>query len=93
MILVTYVNGLLIIYLSIHFVEDKTKSIFLVTKRKVRKAGKLNITYQSLNIKQNSQVTYLDCIYDETMSGEPMAYKTKKKINSRLNYLFRKRYF
>ena len=27
------------------------------------------------------------------MSGEPMAYKTIKKINSRLNYLFRKKYF
>ena len=27
------------------------------------------------------------------MSGEPMAYKTMKKINSRLNYLFRKKHF
>ena len=27
------------------------------------------------------------------MSGEPMAYKTIKKINSRLNYLFRKKDF
>ena len=27
------------------------------------------------------------------MSGEPMAYKTIKKINSRLNYLFRKKHF
>ena len=27
------------------------------------------------------------------MSGEPMAYKNVKKINSRLNYLFRKKYF
>ena len=30
---------------------------------------------------------------DETMSGEPMAWKTVKKINSRLNYLFRKKDF
>ena len=58
--------------LSIHFGEDKTKSILFGTKRKLRKAGKLNITYQDLNIKQNSQVTYLVCILDETMSGEPM---------------------
>ena len=27
------------------------------------------------------------------MSGEPMAYKTIKKINSRLKYLFRKKHF
>ena len=27
------------------------------------------------------------------MSGEPMAYKTIKKINSRVNYLFRKKHF
>ena len=30
---------------------------------------------------------------DETMSVEPMAYKTIKKIKSRLSYLFRKRHF
>ena len=66
--------------LSIHFGEDKTKSIVFGTKRKLRKVGKLNITYQGINIKQNSQVTYLGCILDETMSGEPMAYKTIKKL-------------
>ena len=79
--------------LSIHFGEDKTKSILFGSKRKLRKVGKLNITYQGIDIKQNSQVTYLGCILDETMSGEPMAYKTIKKINSRLNYLFRKKHF
>ena len=79
--------------LSIHFGEDKTKSILFGSKRNFRKVGKLNITYQSIDIKQNFQVTYLGCILDETMSGEPMAYKTIKKINSRLNYLFRKKHF
>ena len=56
--------------LSIHFGEDKTKSILFGSKRKLRKVGKLNITYRGIDIKQNSQVTYLDCILDETMSGE-----------------------
>ena len=79
--------------LSIHFGEDKTKSILFGSKRKLRKVGKLNITYQSIDIKQNFQVTYLGCILDEPLSGEPMAYKTIKKINSRLNYLFRKKHF
>ena len=72
--------------LSIHFGEDKTKSILFGSKRKLRKVGKLNITYQGIDIQQNSQVTYLGCTLDETISGEPMAYKTIKKINSRLNY-------
>ena len=79
--------------LSIHFGEYKTKSILFGTKRKLRKVGKLNTTYQVIDIKQNSQVTYLGCIVDETMSGEPVAYKTIMKINSRLNYLFRKKHF
>ena len=79
--------------LSIFFGEDKTKSILFGSKRKLRKVGKLNITYQGVDIKQNSQVTYLSCILDETMSGEPMTYKTIKKINSRLKYLFRKKHF
>ena len=74
--------------LSIHFGEDKTKSILFGSKRKLRKVGQINITYQGIDIKQNSQVTYLSCILDETM-----AYKTIKKINSRLNYLFRRKHF
>ena len=45
--------------LSIHFGEDKTKSILFGSKRKLRKVGKLNITYQGIDIKQNSQVIIL----------------------------------
>ena len=79
--------------LSINFGEDKTKSILFGSKRKLRQVGKLNITYHGIVIKQNSQVNYLVCILDETMSGAAMAFKTIKKINSRLNYLFRKNHF
>ena len=93
MISVTYVNGSLIKKLSIHFGEHKTKSILFGTKRKLRKVGKLNITYQWINIKQNFQVTYLGCILDEAVPGELMAYKTIKKMNPRRNYLFRKKRF
>ena len=77
--------------LSIHFGEDRTKSILFGSKRKLKKVGKLTITYQGIDIKQNSQATYLGYILDETMSGEPRAYKTIKKIDSRFNYLFRKK--
>ena len=64
--------------LIIHFGEEKNKSILFGTKRKLRKVGKLNITCQGIDIKQNSQVSYFGCILDETMSGEPMPYKTVK---------------
>ena len=72
--------------LSIHFGEDKTKFILFGPKSKLRKVSKLNTTYEGIDIKQNSQITYLGCILDEAMSGEPMAYKTINKINSRFNY-------
>ena len=48
MISVSYVNGSLII---IEFVVDKTKFILFETKRKLRKASKLNIFYQGTDIK------------------------------------------
>ena len=56
--------------LSIHFGEDKTKSILLSSKRKVKKASPLNIQYKDKKIKQYSKVTYLGCILDETLSGD-----------------------
>ena len=63
------------------------------TKHKLRKAGKINITCQGTDIKQNSQVIYLVCILNEALPGKPMAYKAIKKTNYRLNFLFRKNCF
>ena len=57
--------------LSIHFGEDKTKSIFFTSQHKIKTIKKLNIKYQDIEIKQHLQVTYLGCVMDETMSGEP----------------------
>ena len=53
--------------LSIHFGEDKTKSILFASKGRVKNVGQLNIKYKDINIKQHSQVTYLECVSDETM--------------------------
>ena len=61
--------------LSIHPGEDKTKCILFGLKRKLKNAGKLNIMYNGIEIKQYSKVTYLGCLPDETMSGESMALK------------------
>ena len=64
--------------LSIHFGEDKTKSILFSSKRKVKKASPLNMRYKDKKIKQYKQVTYLGCFLDETLSGEPMATRIIK---------------
>ena len=60
------------------------------SKLKLKNAGKLNIMYNGIEIKQYSKVTYLGCLLDETMSGESMALKTIKKINQKLKFLYRK---
>ena len=61
--------------LSIHFGEDKTKSILFASQRKIKTIKKLNIKYQDIEIKLCSQATYLRCVMDKTMFGEPMALK------------------
>ena len=70
--------------LSIHFGEDKTKSILFSTKNRKRKIGTLDIQYGDVQIKQYSKVTYLGCELDENLSGEDMALKVINKIKSRL---------
>ena len=74
---------------SIHFGEDKTKSILFASKRKIKSARKLNVKYKI----QHSQVTYLGCVLDETLCGEPMALKALNKINGKLKFLYRKNEF
>ena len=45
--------------LSIHFGEDKTKSIIFGSKRKLRSLKELDIRRGNVKIKQHSEVTYL----------------------------------
>ena len=79
--------------LSIHFGEDKSKSVLFASKGKIKKVVKLNIIYKNIQIKQHSKVTNLVCILDETMSGESIALKVINKINSRFKFLHRKQIF
>ena len=71
--------------LSIHF-GDKPKSILFATKQRLEQVSPLHINYNDVNIKQYSKVTYLGCIFDESLSGESMALKVINKINGRFNY-------
>ena len=84
--------------LSIHFGEDKTKSILLSSKNKIKKVSPLNIQtlnfqYKGKKVKQYSKVTYLGCTFDETLSGESMATHIINKVNSRLRFLYQQNKF
>ena len=72
--------------LSIHFGDDKTKSIIFGSKRKLNKVRELDIRRGDIKIKQQSKVKYLGCIIDKDLSGESMAIHALGKINSRLKF-------
>ena len=76
--------------LSIHFGDDKTKSILSLPKTKKQENWNIEIKYGNINIKQCSKVTYLGCELDENLSGEAMTLEVINKINSRLRFLYRK---
>ena len=79
--------------LSIHFGEDKTKSILLGSKHKIKKSKPLNIQYNGITMKQYSKVTYSGCFFDETLSGESMTIHVINKISSRLRVLYHQKRF
>ena len=70
--------------LGIHFGEDKTKCLLFGTKKRLKKDKNLNISYGTVHINQYHTVSYLGCVLDENLSGEPMALHVIKKINTRL---------
>ena len=59
-------------------------------KLKLKSAGKLNIMYNGIELKQYAKVTYLGCLVDETMSGESMVLKTIQKINQKFSFYIEK---
>ena len=79
--------------LSIHFGEDKTKSILFSSKRNLKLVEDLDIRYKEIKIKQYKHVDYLGRVLDETMCGETMALRVIEKLNSRLSFLYRKSRF
>ena len=79
--------------ISMHLGVDKTKSVLFASKHKIKSARKQSVKYKNIKIKQHSQVTYLGCILDETLYGEPMALKASNKINGKLKFLYRKNKF
>ena len=79
--------------LSIHFGEDKTKSILFGTNRKLKGLRVLDIKCGDTQIKQHSNVKYLGCVLHNNLTGESMALQALTKINGRLKFLYRKQSF
>ena len=75
--------------LSIHFGEDKTKSILFSPKNQRKRADPIVIKRHGVTLKQFSTVEYLGCLLDETLSGREMALKVLKKVNGKLRFLYR----
>ena len=66
--------------LSIHFGDDKTKSIVFGTTKKLKNLQNIDIRRGDIKIKQNSEVVYLGCTLDCNLSGDTMALKELKKM-------------
>ena len=79
--------------LNIHLGEDKAKSVLFGTKFNIKRAELSNIVYDNVKIKLYTEVTYLGCIFDESLSGESIALHILNKINSRLRFLYRQNGF
>ena len=72
--------------LSIHFGEDKAKSILF---SKATSLKEINISVAGHSIKQHETAEYLGCQLDSKLSGEATASKVLKKINAKLKFLYR----
>ena len=79
--------------LSVHFGEDKTKSVLFASEFKRKNIKNLHIKYRDIQIKQHSKVKYLGRLLVETISGEAMALNIVHKINKKLKFLYRKNSF
>ena len=51
---------------------------------------KLNVSYGDYSLKQHNIVEYLGCYLDSNLNGESVARRVLKKINTKLNFLWRK---
>ena len=79
--------------LSVHFGEDKIKSILFPPKYRLKSIGQIDISYKVVKIKHFSKVTYLGCVLDECLTGESMAMQVHTKVTSKLKFWYRENRF
>ena len=78
---------------SVHFAEEKIKSILFSLKHISKSLGQIDISYKDVKTKQYSKVSYLGCVLDKCLTGESMAMQVGIKVASKLMFLFRKNTF
>ena len=93
MTLKIFAIGLFVINYVFISVKIRPNRFSLQNNVKSKSIKKLNIKYKDIERKQHLQVTYLGCVMDKTMSGEPMALKDANKINKKLKFLYWKNSF
>ena len=71
---------------SIHFGHDKTKTIFLSW---IKCPPKLNMSYGDYSLKQHNTVEYLGSCLDSNLNDQSIAPRVLKKINTKLNFLWK----
>ena len=85
-----YAIGLLIISYQFILVTIKQNAFFSVG---IKNLLELNITYNNNRIKQYGIAEYLGCCLDANLTGESMAMKSLRKINTKLQFLYRQNEF
>ena len=73
--------------LSIHFVEDKAKSILFGNKHEIKNSKALDVQYNDIKTKKHSKVIYLGCIFEKTFARESIAIQAINKISFMLRFL------
>ena len=66
----------------------KQKNIFF---SRIKSLPKLSMSYGDYALKQHNTVEYFGCYLDSNPNGESVACKGLKKINRKLNFLWRQR--
>ena len=59
----------------------------------MKSPSKLNISHGNCSLEQHSTVEYPGCYLDPNLNGESMAGRVLKKINTKLNFLWRQSYY
>ena len=63
---------------------------FLLQNVKIKKVPKVDIIYDNISNKTTFTSPLLGCIPNETMTGESMAHKVIRKVNTMLKFLHQK---
>ena len=79
--------------LSVYFDEGKTKSILFSPKHRSKSIEQIDISYRDVKIKQYPKITYLGCVLDNCLTGEPIAMQVCTKVTSKLKFSYRKNRF